>query len=59
LTQRPAVAPAFNFCVIFAARLFIPASQNKVAGTGNIAEHGASGFVVGAGKENTEETLDD
>jgi hypothetical protein len=50
---RPAVAPAFLFCVIFAAKPFISASQNKVGGTGNIAEHEPSRFVVGAGKENT------
>jgi len=40
-------------CVIFAAKLFIPASENKVGGTGNIAEHEPSRFVVGAGNENT------
>jgi hypothetical protein len=44
---------AFLFCVIFAAKPFISASQNKVGGTGNIAEHEPSRFVVGAGKENT------
>jgi hypothetical protein len=47
----PAVAPAFSFCVFFAAEPFIPASQNKVGGTGNIAEHEPFRFVVGAGKE--------
>jgi hypothetical protein len=45
--------PAFVICVIFAAKLFIPASQNKVCGTGNIAEHEPSPFVVGVGNENT------
>jgi hypothetical protein len=50
--ERPAVAPAF-FCIIFEANPFIPASQNKVHGTGVIAEPGTSPFVVGAGNENT------
>jgi hypothetical protein len=40
-------------CVFFAAKLFIPASQNKVRGTGDITELGPSPFVVGAGNENT------
>jgi Protein of unknown function (DUF1236) len=36
---------------MFATKPFIPASENKVGGTGNIAEHEPSRFVVGAGKE--------
>jgi hypothetical protein len=39
--------------VVFAAKPFIPASENKVGGTGNLAEHEPSRFVVGAGNENT------
>jgi Protein of unknown function (DUF1236) len=40
-----------SICVFFAAKLFIPASQNKVRGTGDITELGPSPFVVGAGNE--------
>jgi hypothetical protein len=46
-------------CEIFEAKPFIPASQNKPGGTGDIAEHHPSPFVVGAGNENTEEEFDD
>jgi len=39
-------------CVFFAAKPFIPDSQNKVGGTCDIAEHQPAAFVVGAGNEN-------
>jgi hypothetical protein len=37
----------------FQSNAFIPHSQNKPNGTGEIPEHRASIFVVGAGNENT------
>jgi hypothetical protein len=43
----------------FAAQPFIRASQNKVGGTGDMAEPVPAPFVVGAGNETPEERFDD
>jgi hypothetical protein len=50
---RAGYSAGLFICAIFATKPFTARSQNKIDGTGYIAEHRASPVVVGAGNANT------